>query len=486
MSLTRKLGRQVKESLRTVDIFINSLQNKDSDSTEEIKVKLLDLKEKLQEVSGYFDQVEADKSRAVKDGADLDYRSFMTEISQRRVVSPLRELTNVFTRMPPDTIFIGVGAPNPNLYPFESVSVKLKDGSSLQLPEAKLKPVLSYLPSRGHKPLPLLLQEFQDKIHGPQDWTKKSILVTNGSQEGTYLAVNMMCNPGDPILVQNPSYPGFTEIINPMGLEIIPVNMDANGMIPERLAHILEERSQMKDKQMPKVMYVNPTASNPTGTLLTDARKKEIYKIAQQYNLIILEDDPYYMVHFLDKDPVSFLALDTDNRVIRFDSFSKTMSAGLRMGFATGPAEFIERMDFHLQITTMMTSGLSQLLIYELLNSWGFEGYRDYVKKVRDFYRGQRDFTLRAAEKHLTGLATWTTPQGGMFLWLKVKPVRCLKTLVTKELVNNKLLVAPGYAFTWDPTDDSQYVRVSYSLTTEEAINKGFSILAEAIKENMV
>lgn len=93
MSLTRKLGRQVKESLRTVDIFINSLQNKDSDSTEEIKVKLLDLKEKLQEVSGYFDQVEADKSRAVKDGADLDYRSFMTEISQRRVVSPLRELS---------------------------------------------------------------------------------------------------------------------------------------------------------------------------------------------------------------------------------------------------------------------------------------------------------------------------------------------------------------------------------------------------------
>lgn len=75
-------------------------------------------------------------------------------------------------------------------------------------------------------------------------------------------------------------------------------------------------------------MYVNPTASNPTGTLLTDARKKEIYKIAQQYNLIILEDDPYYMVHFLDKDPVSFLALDTDKRVIRFDSFSKTMSAG--------------------------------------------------------------------------------------------------------------------------------------------------------------
>lgn len=93
MSLTRKLGRQVKESLRTVDIFINSPQNKDSDSTEEIKVKLLDLKEKLQEVSGYFDQVEADKSRAVKDGADLDYRSFMTEISQRRVVSPLRELS---------------------------------------------------------------------------------------------------------------------------------------------------------------------------------------------------------------------------------------------------------------------------------------------------------------------------------------------------------------------------------------------------------
>lgn len=485
MSLTRKLGRQVKEALKTVEVFINSPQPNKQDSLDEIKEKFNDINEQIHGVIGSLQEESGDDNDKPGDSVVLDHTKYLTEISKSRKPSTLRELTILYNKMPPDTIFLGVGSPNPNLYPFESVTVTLKDGNTLHMPQDKLRSVLSYLPSAGYKPLPLLLKEFQDKTHGPQDWTRKEILVTSGSQEALHLTIDMLLSPGDPLLVQNPVYPGFADLVRPLGMDIIPVTMDGEGIIPERLAKVLQARLERKDK-MPKVIYLNPTASNPTGTILSDDRKKQIYRIAQKYDLIILEDDPYFFVHFLEKDPISFLSLDTDDRVIRFDSFSKTVSAGLRLGFATGPIAFIERMNLHLQVTTMHSSGISQLIVHELLASWGYEGYLKYVEGVKAFYKGRRDNILRAAEKYLTGLGDWTTPQGGMFLWIKLRPVRDLRALITEECVKEKLLVAPGYAFNLDCEDESPNVRVSYSVMTEEVADEGLRILGKLVRENIV
>ncbi|KAI5738712.1 hypothetical protein M8J77_010297 [Diaphorina citri] len=489
MSLSR-LSKQVTEALKTVEVFIDTthVSKNNAASVAEIKNKFIDLKENLQGMIGSLDEDAEVRTKDLKvpDSSEmLDYREFMTQLSKNRNPSALRELTILLAKMPPDTIFLGVGSPNPNLYPFESMTVKLKDGTTLDMSGPKLTKVLQYLPSAGYTPLPPLLKDFQDKFHGAQDWTRKDILITSGAQEGTYLAMNMLLNPGDPLLVQNPLYPGFADIFRPMEVETIPIHMDENGMRPDLLAQVLEERSKMKHKKMPKVLYVNPTASNPTGTLLSEDRKKQIYQIARQYDLIILEDDPYYFVHFLDKDPLSFLSMDQDQRVIRFDSFSKTLSAGLRLGYVTAPKAFIDRMNLHLQVTTMHSSGIGQLVAHELLSTWGCDGYRKYLAEVRKFYKGRRDNVLQAADKYLTGLGTWAIPQGGMFLWVTLKPVKDLRSLVTEQCVREKLLVAPGYAFNIDSKDSNQYIRISYSVATEEQAQEGIKVLGKLIRENL-
>ncbi|CEO95420.1 hypothetical protein PBRA_004146, partial [Plasmodiophora brassicae] len=136
----------------------------------------------------------------------------------------------------------------------------------------------------------------------------------------------------------------------------------------------------------PGVLYTNPTASNPTGATLSVARRHALYDVAEAHDLIILEDDPYYFLH-PDQDALpSLLSLDRSNRVIRFDSFSKVLSSGLRVGFATGPSPLIERMNLHTQASNLHTSGLSQALVAALFDHWGLAGFRAHLARCARFY----------------------------------------------------------------------------------------------------
>ena len=119
-------------------------------------------------------------------------------------------------------------------------------------------------------------------------------------------------------------------------------------------------------------MYINPTGANPTGTILPLDRRQKIYQIACEYDLLIMEDDPYYYLQFTNGNRIpSFYSMDTEGRVLRFDSFSKILSSGLRLGFVTGPKPLIERIMLHMQVSSMHTTSLSQFIALDLLNEWG-------------------------------------------------------------------------------------------------------------------
>ena len=125
-------------------------------------------------------------------------------------------------------------------------------------------------------------------------------------------------------------------------------------------------------ERRPKIMYINPTGANPTGTVLPLDRRRKIYEIASKYDLLILEDDPYYYLQFTKGNRVpSFYSMDVDGRVLRFDSFSKILSSGLRLGFVTGPKPLIERIMLHMQVSSMHTTSLSQFIAKDLLQEWG-------------------------------------------------------------------------------------------------------------------
>lgn len=146
---------------------------------------------------------------------------------------------------------------------------------------------------------------------------------------------------------------------------LLPIEQDEFGVIPDHLISTLENwRSQCgtdPTKKMPKIFYINPTAANPTGVTIPLDRKKEIYKICCQYNILILEDDAYYFMDFQDGKPVSFLSLDVEGRVLRFDSLSKVLASGLRLGWVTGPKQLINNIELHIQSAYLHSSSLSQV-----------------------------------------------------------------------------------------------------------------------------
>ncbi|XP_052774425.1 kynurenine/alpha-aminoadipate aminotransferase, mitochondrial-like [Mya arenaria] len=422
----------------------------------------------------------------------MNYARFLNKISQARQPSPIRVLTAILQQSPPSMISMAGGMPNVGTFPIESASFKLVDGSSLEMDSKLMKQALQYCPTPGVPDLIKWLKGLQEKQHNIADQFSAGhtdLLVTNGSQDGICKAFEALVSPGDNVLIETPSYPGTLAVVKPMDCKLIPVQSDSCGLNPNDLSNIMSKWSpsdaQDDKSDIPKVLYLIPNGGNPTGHGLTMERKKEIYSLAQKYNLIVLEDDPYFYLQFSKPYVSSLLSMDVDGRVVRFDSFSKLISSGMRIGTVTGPKPVLDRISLHMQASVMHASSLSQVVLCRILEQWGYEGFDQHVDKVTDFYRQKKDQCIRAADKHLKGLAEWSEPSGGMFLWLKLS-VPDTYELITVKAREREVLFVPGSAFTMDDTHPSQHVRASYSTCSEEQMNTAFERLAGLIREEQM
>lgn len=420
----------------------------------------------------------------------MNYTRFINGLSAARKPSPIREMTKLLTQGSPDLVFLASGVPNPSMFPFQGASVTLRDGSTIQLEGKTINDALQYGPTQGYGPLLAQLKEMQQKLHSPPCWTNTEVLITNGSQDGLCKAFEMMMNLNDHVIVQEPVYAGTLAILNPYKPQYVPVQCDANGLIPEELRRSLESKWKSEDTQssksdVPKILYVNPAGANPTGVSSPLSRRQEIYQIAKDFDLIIFEDDPYYFLQFDKERTPSFLSLDTDGRVIRFDSLSKVLSSGIRLGYVTGPRELVEPITYHMQVSVLHASSLSQVLVSELLKQWGQEGFLGHVDRVQKFYSQQREIMLKAAETHLTGLAEWNIPQGGMFLWIKCLEVSDTRPMIMDRALKKDVILLPGREFMTDPSQPCPYMRASFSLASPENIDRGFRNLAQLIREEI-
>ena len=420
----------------------------------------------------------------------------------------------------PGMISLGGGNPNSALFPFSgkvtcissllpkiltslslththtlsllSIDLKigLKSGVQLDVSGDQIEECLQYSPTRGLPGLVKHLNSFQVAEHGPKQ--PFELMVTAGSQEGLTRAFEMLLSPGDTLLVEEPTYSGALAFLQPFGVNLVGVATDGQGLRPDALASTLAE---LKAKGVtPKALYVIPTGQNPSGATLSLERRKQIISLANQYDFVVLEDDPYYYLYYGTEayDPTrvnftrprvkSLLSLDTEGRVLRFDSLSKVLSSGIRIGFVTGPPELIERLELHAQATTLHTSGLSQVATQALLDHWGPEGWNTHVDSVVRFYHGRRDVMLRALDNHLDGMADWSSPSAGMFVWLQLRGIKDTKNFIDQKARDAKVILVPGQVF--DPLNKpSTYVRAAFSIASDEQIDQGIARLANLLKQ---
>jgi len=297
-------------------------------------------------------------------------------------------------------------------------------------------------------------------------------------------------------LVEKPVYAGVIPMFETLHCEMIEIDTDADGLDTRSLRNILD--SWPSSKLKPKIFYTVPVRTfildpigipyriveqygcNPTGVTTSLARRQEVLDISRKHNILILEDDPYYFMYFGTRPRIpSYFALEaqtgdrTVGRVLRFDSFSKIISAGIRIGFVTGPTPLLDAIDIHTATANQQSSSFSQAVVLTLLRAWGRDGFLAHTRKVADFYRAKRDVFEAAMQRHLHGLAEWNTPEAGMFFWFKLLHVENgdSESLIRTKAFAGGVLALPGTVF-FPNGERTAYVRASFSLLEEEQVNE--------------
>jgi len=335
-----------------------------------------------------------------------------------------------------------------------------------------MKKALQYAPTPGLPDLLEWLRKLQQHYHRPANFTNRyDLCITTGSMEGLGKVFELLLNPNDPVLVDSPCFSGTLDFLRGFGADVRGIDTDSHGMSARHLEDTLSNWSNKT--AMPKALYTIPNGSNPTGVSMTLERKKEIYNIAQKYNLLIIEDDPYYFLQFKDLVP-SFLSLDVeDGRVIRLDSMSKILSAGMRIGFVTAPTMLLQKIVFHQQVTSMHASTISQMIALKLLEKWNLSGFQEHIDQVRQFYEKQKTMMVQAIKLHLKDMVKFNEPDCGMFIWMEVIGIKDTRKLIFEKAVREEVLLLPGSPFFYDLSKPCSFVRVSYSLASPEQTSEG-------------
>ncbi|XP_064606208.1 kynurenine/alpha-aminoadipate aminotransferase, mitochondrial-like isoform X2 [Liolophura sinensis] len=350
----------------------------------------------------------------------MNYDRFFSDLGRSRQPSFLRQLYEDGTaaqKEPMDhLISLSGGIPSADTFPVKTISFELSDGKTVTLDEKTTAKCLQYGKSTGIEDLLGWLERILVKFHNPKllhpqttpsNGSRTKIVMTNGCQDAISKLFGALCSKGDTVLIEESVYAGCLAALRPHGVRMQTVKSTQGGIDVEDLERVLSKWSpkdvQNETSDSPKLMYVVPTGSNPTGQNLSLESKRKIYSLAQKYDFLIMEDDPYYFHNFEETAPPSFLSLDTDGRVIRLDSFSKIISPGMRLGFVSGPEAILNVLLYDIQSSGVHGNHLSQMMVLGLMENWGMEGFQKHVEKLCKTYKNRRDMCVRAAETHLKG-----------------------------------------------------------------------------------
>ncbi|KAF9001590.1 pyridoxal phosphate-dependent transferase [Cyathus striatus] len=423
------------------------------------------------------------------------YTDFLSDNARNRKPSPIRDLFPL--ELTPGVISLLAGKPNPATFPFTSLSFAARSPidpsqeNALTVDPALLEVALQYSPTAGLKGLITWIEGLQEKMHGRKMGEGWRVSMGAGSQDLIYKAVTALVNDGDSVLVESPVYAGVIPMFETLHCEQISVETDGQGIKSASLRQILENWPAGKAK--PKVLYTVPYGCNPTGMTATLERRKEVLQLAREHNFLILEDDPYFYLYYGDAPRYpSYFALEREQqdmgRVLRFDSLSKILSAGIRIGFASGPEPLLSAIDRHTATSNLQVSSFTQAVVQTLLESWGYDGFVRHTERVSAFYREKRDVFEKAMKKYLNGLAEWVSPEAGMFFWFKLllhddpQKEGDSQAVIQTKAFEKGVLALPGTVF-MPGGETTAYVRASFSLTPEEDVDKALQRLRDAVLE---
>lgn len=399
----------------------------------------------------------------------FSYENLYSSSTARAKRSEIRELLKLIAR--PEVISFAGGLPAPASFPLDKIAEITQ-----QVIEESGPQVLQYGPTEGDPKLREELVKWAAKDGIEVDL--EQVLITNGSQQGLDLVGKIFLDVGDPIVVELPTYIGGLQAFNSYQATMYGVPQDDLGMSMD----LLEEKlAELKGKGIiPKFIYVVPDFQNPSGVSMPNDRRKRLIELAIEYDTIIIEDSPYRELRFEGEQPEPIFKLDKDGRVITLSTFSKILCPGLRLAWAFGPEEVISKMVVAKQSMDLCSPPFNQAIAATLMSQGLLHKQIDIIKEL---YYKKRQLMLSALEEHMPEGVSWTRPEGGLFLWVRLPEHMDAKELFEEAIANNVAYVV-GSAFHCDEGGKNT-MRLNFSYPSEEQIPEGVKRLATAIKKMM-
>ena len=393
----------------------------------------------------------------------MDY-TFSDKISSLQP-SAIREILKATAD--PAIIPLAAGNPAPDAFPVEEVQ-KI---SAEILAEEPIT-ALQYGVTEGYHPLRDELKSWlarREKIGRDFD----DLLVVSGATQIMDLTTKVLCNEGDTVICEEPSFIGSLNCFRSYGCKLKGVPVEADGMNVDALEEAL------KTTENAKFIYTIPNFQNPAGATMSLAKRKRLYELAVKYNKIILEDNPYGDLRVAGEPLPTIKSMDTEGIVVYAGSFSKILSPGLRVAYCVGPKPILAKMTVGKQASDVHTPCLNQMIVYRWLRDYDVEAH---IKKIQGIYRKKLNLMCDCIDKELGDFVEYVRPEGGLFIWCKLPDDVDMLDFVQRA-VKKKVAVVPGNAFLMNDTDKTQYIRLNFSTPSDEKIAAGIKLLGEVAKE---
>jgi 2-aminoadipate transaminase len=379
--------------------------------------------------------------------------------AERMNPSIIREILKVTEK--PGIVSLAGGLPSADTFPVEA----MREACTTVLRDAP-REALQYAASEGFAPLREWVAAHLNE-HQHMNVTADQVLITTGSQQGLDLAAKVLIDSDARVLVETPTYLGALQAFTPYEPNIVAVDSDHEGPLPQALAAAATGA---------RFAYLLPNFQNPTGHVYSEARRAAIVAAAQKQGLPLLEDNPYGDLWF-DAPPPPSLASRWPEGVLYLGSFSKVLAPGLRLGYIVAPPALYPKLLQAKQAADLHTPIFNQRVVYEVIRN----GLLDtHVPKIRALYKRHRDAMQTSLAKHLGGVAQWVTPVGGMFFWIEL-PAHIDAVALLPKAVDAGMAFVPGAAF-YASAPRKNTLRLSFVTSPPEQIEAGVAALARVLK----
>jgi 2-aminoadipate transaminase len=387
--------------------------------------------------------------------------------------SAMREMMALTER--PDVISLAGGLPDTSTF-----SPELYAKLMAQVAAESTARALQYGPTEGMAGTVRCIIEVMEQEGTLVD--PSEVIVTTGGQQVIDLVCKTLIDPGDVIVAEAPTYPGAVPTFSAYQADVEQIEMDADGMPIDALESTLD-RLQAQGRR-PKFIYTIPNFQNPGGVTMSLARRRRLVEVARERELLVLEDNPYGLLRYEGEPLPTLYSLDAENAspparggasdlVIYLGTFSKILSPGLRLGWAVAPRPVLEKLNLGKQGSDLCSSPVTQMFVAAYFAERGADGgpaWIEYVERLRDLYRSRRDVMLEALQEHFGGRASWTRPEGGLFIWATLDGEVDTTDLMARS---EGVAFVPGRAAYMDGRSGRSSMRLNFAGVPEEEIREG-------------